>query len=255
MVTRVDKTGPPHLPVSHCSRSPLARQADVPMENIDMEDSNCAMWVFSLRGPQRDLRSSEMPVHSVAVSRASCGRRRKRSGCWPRSSRRWRSRWSGSQGSDRLYMNFDYALSDEAGEITRPRIRTERRRQGHGQRDRGADLLRPEGHGRARHAAVAEFFRQLKMESRALSAQALLDNNYYPGDEQASGGRWMETFEVERITRRRAWAFAAGSLFGGRDTAQVEPWRITGGGDPIETWEPLSSPRTPRLFLPGARCA
>ena len=75
-----------------------------PMENIDMEDSNCAMWVFrsfeDLRETFQDL-LQKCPCNSLVAGMSRAIMRPSEKAIRvlaTRSSRQWRSRWSGSQG-------------------------------------------------------------------------------------------------------------------------------------------------------------
>ena len=152
-------------------------------------------------------------------------------------------------------MNFDYVLSDEAGEIHPPKAPDRREK---AMSKAMVKEIREQIYSDLKVMAERDmplspmFFRQVKMESRALFAQALLDNTYYPGDEtKRRSKRQMETFEVERIIeekgmgcRRRFLVRWAGYR------PEWEPWRITGDvGDPIETWEPMSSLRNTEALL------
>ena len=232
-----------------------------PMENIDMEDSNYAMWVFrsfeDLRETFQDL-LQKCPCNSLvagmsrAIMRPSEKAIRVLATIIPPVEI---SVVRQPRGVDRLYMNFDYVLSDEAGEIHPPKDPDRREK---AMSKAMVKEIREQIYSDLKVMAERDmplspkFFRQLKMESRALSAQALLNNTYYPGDEtKRRSKRQMETFEVERIIeekgmgcRRRFLVRWAGYR------PEWEPWRITGDvGDPIETWEPMSSLRDTEALL------
>ena len=218
-----------------------------PMENIDMEDSNCAMWVFrsfeDLRETFQDL-LQKCPCNSLvagmsrAIMRPSEKAIRVLATIIPPVEI---SVVRQPRGVDRLYMNFDYVLSDEAGEIHPPKDPDRREK---AMSKAMVKEIREQIYSDLKVMAERDmplspmFFRQLKMESRALSAEASLDNTNYP---------WVESIidEKEGMDGHRRFLVRWAGY-----RPEWEPWRITRDvGDPIETWEPMSSLRGTEALL------
>ena len=226
----------------------LAKQM-FPVENIDLEDSNCATWVFSCF---QDLRETfpgllqKCPSNSLvagmsrAMMRPSEGEKviRVLATIIPPVEI---SVVRQPRGVDRLYMNYDYVLSCHAGEIYMPKDQNRREKF---MSNAMVKQIRQQIYSDLKVMAERDmplspmFFRQLKMESRALSAEASLDNTNYP---------WVESIidEKEGMDGHRRFLVRWAGY-----RPEWEPWRITRDvGDPIETWEPMSSLRGTEALL------
>ena len=154
------------------------------------------------------------------------------------------------RGVNRLYLNFDFVLSDETGELHPPKDPSCREK-----------LLTNAEIKAIRQQIYKDlvllsetscplspaFLRQIGMESRALTAEAILKNSQMPGQQQKPGRkvskRHAETFSVECILAQSGQGSRRQFLVQWEGySPEWEPWRIDGNvGDPIATWEPWHS--------------
>ena len=141
------------------------------------------------------------------------------------------------QGIDTLYVNFNYALVDDFGQVHPPKD-SERR-----ELDishlvpgvRSQALLDLAGLATKEAPLSAAFWRQLGVESKAQEVEAYLHNTQTPDLKKAKRQRLL--FEVEAVLEvKRAKVLVRWNGY----HQSWEAWRIRGeAGSPLETWEPL----------------
>lgn len=160
--------------------------------------------------------------------------------------------WVSEKDMERLYVNFMYVVADCDGEVYPPKDNTRREiliEDSDMQKLRQVLLeavIKMESVG---YQLAPGFLRQMGMEDRALQVEAVLSNPYNPpsqtGKQKQKEG--SEMFPIESILNTKRSRGKAGSYVLVRWEGyhpSWEPWRISGvAGDPLETWEPLSSIR------------
>ena len=144
-------------------------------------------------------------------------------------------------GKVRLYVNFNYVLSDEAGELHPPKDKNRNE----------IELTPQEVHeiraqvasdalaiGLAGSPLSAGWWRQVGMETEALMAEAMLQNvATAPAPAAGKRRRAANHYEIDEIVdEQRGWFLVRWAGY----HASWEAWRVSGVvGSPVETWEQL----------------
>ena len=198
---------------------------------IEMSDYFCAGGARALRTPsERVVRVVAMIVPNVEIS------------------------WVASQGMERLYVNFQYVLADEDGEVHPPKDPNRREMELEEVTELRQNLLSAVIAMHAKGFSLAPgFLRQMGCAEEASQVEAMLNNPYNPprvrsgSSSSAAPAKMLQgssCFEIDRIVDEKSSAGRAQQYYlvrwAGYDPSW-EVWRTSGEvGDPVESWEPLS---------------